>query len=113
MSPVPDTRKLGLTVAGSRPSRVAGPPLLVCGDVRKVFRGLQALGGVSLEVREGEILGLLGPNGSCKSTLINVVSGHHRAGGGRIVAKGVRIVRQTALEKLYRCSLRQAARGAD
>jgi branched-chain amino acid transport system permease protein len=40
---------------------------------------------VSLEVREGEILGLVGPNGSGKSTLINVISGHYRLDGGRIV----------------------------
>jgi branched-chain amino acid transport system permease protein len=76
----------------------AGAPLLVCADVRKAFRGIQALGGVSLEVREGEILGLVGPNGSGKSTLINVVSGHHRADGGRIVLGGVDLTGREAYE---------------
>jgi branched-chain amino acid transport system permease protein len=66
-------------------------PLLVCADVRKAFRGVQALAGVSLEVREGEILGLVGPNGSGKSTLINVVSGHYRPDGGVIRLGGVEI----------------------
>ncbi|HKD00522.1 MAG TPA: branched-chain amino acid ABC transporter ATP-binding protein/permease [Methylomirabilota bacterium] len=71
-------------------------PLLGCTDVRKAFRGLQALAGVSLEVRAGEILGLIGPNGSGKSTLINVVSGYYRADGGRVVLDGLDIARVQA-----------------
>jgi branched-chain amino acid transport system permease protein len=96
--PGPDACEPGVTAAGGRPSRVVGLSLLVCDDVRKAFRGLQALGGVSLEVREGEILGLVGPNGSGKSTLINVVSGHHRADGGRIVIGGVDVAGREAHE---------------
>jgi len=60
-------------------------PLLVAHDVRKSFAGVEALCGVSLEIRSGEILALLGPNGSGKSTLINVISGHYRADGGTVV----------------------------
>src|SRR5206468_7707730 len=71
-------------------------PLLVCADVRKAFRGLQALAGVTLEVRAGEILGLIGPNGSGKSTLINVVSGYYQADGGRIALGGRDIARVAA-----------------
>jgi branched-chain amino acid transport system permease protein len=87
-----------LSPAGGDLVRVVGPPLLVCVDVRKAFRGVQALRGVSLEVRAGEVLGLVGPNGSGKSTLINVVSGHHRADGGRIAVGGIDIARAAAHE---------------
>lgn len=37
-------------------------------DVRKSFGGLRALDGLSLEVREGEIVGLIGPNGSAATS---------------------------------------------
>lgn len=63
-------------------------PLLGCTNMRKAFRGLQALAGVAFEVRAGEILGLIGPNGSGKSTLINVISGYYRADDGQIVFDG-------------------------
>lgn len=63
-------------------------PLLDVRNLSKAFKGVQALDGVSLQVREGEILGLLGPNGSGKSTFINVVSGHYPASGGDILFDG-------------------------
>ncbi len=79
-----------LSMSQEAPARPANPgtSLLVCADIRKAFRGLQALAGVSLEVREGEILGLVGPNGSGKSTLINVVSGYYRLDAGRVSFAG-------------------------
>jgi branched-chain amino acid transport system permease protein len=65
-----------------------GKVLLEVRNLSKAFKGVQALDGVSLEVREGEILGLLGPNGSGKSTFINVVSGHYPVSGGEIIFEG-------------------------
>jgi branched-chain amino acid transport system permease protein len=97
-APGPAVAPSAPAVAGPAPARLAAPPLLVCNDVRKAFRGLQALGGVSLEVREGEILGLVGPNGSGKSTLINVISGHYRADSGQITLDGVDIGGRAAHE---------------
>jgi branched-chain amino acid transport system permease protein len=97
-APGPAVAPSAPAVAGPAPARLAARPLLVCNDVRKAFRGLQALGGVSLEVREGEILGLVGPNGSGKSTLINVISGHYRADSGQITLDGVDIGGRAAHE---------------
>ena len=80
----------GLTLA-ARASATTPPaiePLLQCRDVAKRFGGLQALGGVSLEVRRGEILALVGPNGSGKSTLINMISGHFPLSAGSIALEG-------------------------
>ena len=75
--------------SGSRTPPVAtsasAPVLLRCEDVQLSFSGVRALGGVSIEVRKGEILGIVGPNGSGKSTLINVISGYYRPDAGRIL----------------------------
>ena len=50
----------------------------------KSFSGVRALESVDVEVREGEILGLVGPNGSGKTTLFNCVTGFMRASSGSI-----------------------------
>jgi len=55
--------------------------------------GLQALKGVNLDIREGEIFALLGPNGAGKTTLINIVCGIVTASGGSVRAAGLDIVR--------------------
>lgn len=77
----------------------AQPPAKLIGDrnilevreVTKRFGGLQALAGVDLDVREGEILGLVGPNGSGKTTLINAISGFYPPSSGTISVDGVQI----------------------
>jgi branched-chain amino acid transport system permease protein len=69
----------------------AGGAVLAVEDVHKSFGGVQALRGVTLDLREGEILGLVGPNGSGKSTLINMITGHYPLDRGRIVFAGQEI----------------------
>ena len=59
----------------------ANPVLRVEGLVKR-FGGFRALGGVGFHVMAGEILGLVGPNGSGKTTCINVISGLHKPDGG-------------------------------
>jgi branched-chain amino acid transport system permease protein len=61
-------------------------------DVRglaKYFGGLKAVDGVDFSVRRGEVHALIGPNGSGKTTTLNVVTGLYRATAGRIFVDGV------------------------
>ena len=56
--------------------------VLEASDVRKTYGSIEALKGVSLEVREGELVGLLGPNGAGKSTLVKIACGLVRPTSG-------------------------------
>src|ERR1700734_3679846 len=55
--------------------RTSAQVLLAVRDLRVNFAGTVALGGVSLDVDEGELFGLIGPNGAGKTTLIEAISG--------------------------------------
>ena len=59
----------------------------------KHFGGLAAVNNVSFEVRKGEIFGLIGPNGSGKTTTFNLISGIHRLNSGKVIFKGQEIHR--------------------
>ncbi|MBB3565567.1 ABC-type sugar transport system ATPase subunit [Rhizobium sp. BK512] len=74
----------------SNPEKEASvtPPFLVARDVRKTYGGVQALRGVSLTLRAGEIHGLVGANGAGKSTLIKVLAGLTHADAGEVLIDG-------------------------
>ncbi len=55
--------------------------------------GFQALKGVSLDIREGEILALLGPNGAGKTTLISIICGLVNPGDGSVLVGGHDVVK--------------------
>jgi branched-chain amino acid transport system ATP-binding protein len=66
-------------------------PLLNVSKLVKRFGGFHALDGLSFHVSSGEILGLVGPNGSGKTTAINVISGLYAPDGGELVLDGASI----------------------
>ncbi len=73
----------------ARAPRIPGSgPLLEVNGLRKAFGGVRALDGVDLTVEQGEILGLIGPNGSGKTTALNLISGALKPDVGEIRFRG-------------------------
>jgi len=62
--------------------------LLAISGLTRRFGGLVAVNGVSFEVTRGEVVGLLGPNGSGKTTVLNMISGSLRPSSGDIRLNG-------------------------
>jgi len=83
-------------MAPSHSSAEAAPGRLTIDAVSMDFAGLRALDRVSLHLDRGEILGLIGPNGSGKTTMINVITGLLKPTGGRIDADGIDITGRPA-----------------
>lgn len=63
-------------------------PVLKVSHLKKAYGAIQAVGGVSFEVRPGEIFGVIGPNGSGKTTMFNSVLGQITPDSGEIELNG-------------------------
>ena len=70
-------------------------------DLTMRFGGLTALDALNMTVRQGEVLGLLGPNGSGKTTFFNVLTALYKATSGSIRYDGAEIIGRTPQE-IYR-----------
>ncbi len=72
-------------------ARRGGPPLVSCEDLTFSYLGAErpALGGVSFELRAGEYVGVVGPNGGGKSTLVRLLDGLLRPDSGEIRIGGL------------------------
>ncbi len=69
----------------------AAAPLLSCRALTRRFGGLVALEGLDLQVEQGSVLGLIGPNGSGKTTFFNVLTGLFPASAGEVWFSGTAI----------------------
>jgi ABC-2 type transport system ATP-binding protein len=78
-----------LEVAATATAAGGAEPAIEARGVRKSYDGtVQALDGVDLTVRRGEVLAVLGPNGAGKTTLVEILEGHRRADSGTVRVLG-------------------------
>src|SRR3954470_7184873 len=68
--------------------------ILQCRDIELAFGGLRALKGLSFDIQPGEIFGLVGPNGSGKTSMVNVITRFYRPHGGSVVVVGEDMTRK-------------------
>ena len=66
-------------------------PIIECRGLQKWYSGVHALKNVSLKIRRGEILGLVGDNGAGKSTLIKILSGVLQPDSGLTLLEGAEV----------------------
>jgi len=71
-------------------------PILEVKDITKTFGGILALNRVSFDVHEGEILGIIGPNGSGKTTIVNCITGFIKMTSGKVFFLGKDISKKSA-----------------
>jgi D-xylose transport system ATP-binding protein len=69
----------------------ATAPLVAMNDIHVSFGGVHAVDGVSVDLRGGEVVGMVGHNGAGKTTLMRVLSGAHPADSGEIWIEGKRV----------------------
>jgi general L-amino acid transport system ATP-binding protein len=70
-------------------------PIVECVDVRKSFGNLEVLKGISLSVRKGEVICVIGPSGSGKSTLIRCVNRLEKHQQGQVIVDGIELTSST------------------
>jgi branched-chain amino acid transport system ATP-binding protein len=66
-------------------------PILEVKELTKAFGGILALNRVNFQLNEGEILGIIGPNGSGKTTIVNCITGFIRPTSGKVFFRGKNI----------------------
>ena len=78
----------------------AAGPVLKAVELRKSFGGVVALDGVSFELARGEIVALVGPNGSGKTTALRLISGAEPPDAGRVLFEGRELTAEPTPERV-------------
>ena len=84
--------------------------MLQVSGIHTFYGNIEALRGVDLEVRQGEIVTLIGANGAGKSTLLMTICGNPRAARGKVVFEGQEITRRPTFE-IVRMGIAQSPEG--
>jgi simple sugar transport system ATP-binding protein len=92
----------GAIAAGKGPVDKSGPPLIEADRLTKFFGNVIAIKDISLTVRRGEVVCLLGDNGAGKSTLIKCLSGVYPPDDGRILVEGAPVQFSSPRDALHR-----------
>jgi branched-chain amino acid transport system permease protein len=85
-------------ISAPHAATTADEAILKIDAVTKLYGGLTAVDAVTLDLRVGEVLGLIGPNGSGKTTLLGCIAGTHRPTSGRILIDVVDVTGRPAHE---------------
>ncbi len=75
---------------------------LAAQHLKKVYSKRNVVDGVSIEVKQGEVVGLLGPNGAGKTTVFYMIVGMIRPNGGRVILDGEDITSQPMYQRARR-----------
>jgi ABC-type sugar transport system ATPase subunit len=87
---------MGTPIEAAIPLAPSSNEILSLRGITRAFGHVQALRGVDLDLRDGEVLGIVGDNGAGKSTLMKVIAGTVRPDSGEILIDGVRATIENA-----------------
>ena len=98
-----------MSVTSAKFAKETGP-VIVVEDLRKRYGDIQAVDGVSFQVERGEVFALLGPNGSGKTTTIEIIEGMRSADSGRATVAGIDVSKNPkAVKQLVGVQLQSSA----
>jgi len=88
----------------------ATDPVIVAKNLKKRYEDINAVNGISFEVRRGEIFGMLGPNGAGKTTTVEILEGMRDADSGEAYVNGINVKENpTAVKAIIGVQLQQNA----